>query len=314
MSLLQIAEPNQSAKPHAHRFALGIDLGTTRSLVAVVRSGEPQVIGDKVSECQSSDNNTNDNDDSQIANQVKGIDCQKLLPSVVYFGLDDNGNPETLVGSHAEAMAEQAPNHTVRSVKRFMGRSIKDIKFNHPYELVGDVDVMPSIQTPQGAKNPVEVSSILLKHLYERAKLALPDNSIVGAVITVPAYFDEAQRQATKDAAKLAGIHVIRLLNEPTAAAMAYGLNQGQDEAYHLIYDLGGGTFDVSVLKLNQGVYEVLATGGNSALGGDDIDRLIANWLIQQTGLNPSTIDNHQKQLLNVQARTLKEQLSKADQ
>ena len=314
MSLLQIAEPNQSAKPHAHRFALGIDLGTTRSLVAVVRSGEPQVIGDKVSECQSSDNNANDNDDSQIANQVKGIDCQKLLPSVVYFGLDDNGNPETLVGSHAEAMAEQAPNHTVRSVKRFMGRSIKDIKFNHPYELVGDVDVMPSIQTPQGAKNPVEVSSILLKHLYDRAKLALPDNSIVGAVITVPAYFDEAQRQATKDAAKLAGIHVIRLLNEPTAAAMAYGLNQAQDEAYHLIYDLGGGTFDVSVLKLNHGVYEVLATGGNSALGGDDIDRLIANWLIQQTGLNPSTIDNHQKQLLNVQARTLKEQLSKTDQ
>ncbi len=312
MSLLQIAEPNQSAKPHAHRFALGIDLGTTRSIVAVVRSGEPQVIGDKVSECQSSDNNAND--DSQIANQVKGIDCQKLLPSVVYFGLDDNGNPETLVGSQAEAMAEQAPSYTVRSVKRFMGRSIKDIKFNHPYELVGDVDVMPSIQTPQGAKNPVEVSSILLKHLYDRAKLALPDNSIVGAVITVPAYFDEAQRQATKDAAKLAGIHVIRLLNEPTAAAMAYGLNQTQNEAYHLIYDLGGGTFDVSVLKLNQGVYEVLATGGNSALGGDDIDRLIANWLIQQTGLHPSSIDNHQKQLLNVQARTLKEQLSKADQ
>ncbi len=312
MSLLQIAEPNQSAKPHAHRFALGIDLGTTRSIVAVVRSGEPQVIGDKVSECQSSDNNAND--DSQIANQVKGIDCQKLLPSVVYFGLDDNGNPETLVGSQAEAMAEQAPSYTVRSVKRFMGRSIKDIKFNHPYELVGDVDVMPSIQTPQGAKNPVEVSSILLKHLYDRAKLALPDNSIVGAVITVPAYFDEAQRQATKDAAQLAGIHVIRLLNEPTAAAMAYGLNQTQNEAYHLIYDLGGGTFDVSVLKLNHGVYEVLATGGNSALGGDDIDRLIANWLIQQTGLHPSSIDNHQKQLLNVQARTLKEQLSKADQ
>ncbi|MGD4786386.1 Hsp70 family protein, partial [Xanthomonas citri pv. citri] len=135
------------------------------------------MIGDKVSECQSSDNNAND--DSQIANQVKGIDCQKLLPSVVYFGLDDNGNPETLVGSQAEAMAEQAPSYTVRSVKRFMGRSIKDIKFNHPYELVGDVDVMPSIQTPQGAKNPVEVSSILLKHLYDRAKLALPDNSIV---------------------------------------------------------------------------------------------------------------------------------------
>lgn len=304
MSLLQIAEPNQSAKPHAHRYALGLDLGTTRSLVAVVRSGEPQVIGDKVSDCQSNDANIS----------IKGLDCQKLLPSVVYFGLDDAGNPETLVGSPAEAMAEQAPNHTIRSVKRFMGRSINDIKFNHPYELVGNTTVMPSIQTPQGAKNPVEVSSIILKHLYDRAKLALPDNSIVGAVITVPAYFDEAQRQATKDAANLAGIHVIRLLNEPTAAAMAYGLNQSQQQAYHLIYDLGGGTFDVSVLKLNQGVYEVLATGGNSALGGDDIDRLIANWLIKQTGLNSAEIDNHQKQIVNVQARKLKEQLSVDEQ
>ena len=304
MSLLQIAEPNQSAKPHAHRYALGIDLGTTRSLVAVVRSGEPQVIGDKVSDCQSNDADA----------RVKGLDCQKLLPSVVYFGLDENGNPETLVGSLAEAMAEQAPNHTIRSVKRFMGRSVNDIKFNHPYELVGDITVMPSIQTPQGAKNPVEISSIILKHLYDRAKLALPDNSIAGAVITVPAYFDEAQRQATKDAAKLAGIHVIRLLNEPTAAAMAYGLNQSQQQAYHLIYDLGGGTFDVSVLKLNQGVYEVLATGGNSALGGDDIDRLIANWLIRQTGINPTEVDNRQKQNLNVQARKLKEQLSTDNQ
>ena len=294
MSLLQIAEPNQSAKPHAHRYALGIDLGTTRSLVAVVRSGEPQVIGDKVSECQT----------GKTENGKTGVDCQKLLPSVVYFGKNEQGEDETLVGSHAEAMADKFPQFTVRSVKRFMGRSRQDIKFNHPYQLVGDDNVMPSIATPQGAKNPVEISAIILKHLYDRAKLALPENSIVGAVITVPAYFDEAQRQATKDAANLIGLNVIRLLNEPTAAAMAYGLNRHSDQEYHLIYDLGGGTFDVSLLKLNQGVYEVMATGGNSALGGDDIDRLIANYLIKQTGIDPKNVDNQQKQQLNLQKLT----------
>lgn len=299
MSLLQIAEPNQTFKPHAHRYALGIDLGTTRSLVAVVRSGEPAVIGDKVSECQS----------GAVDNSV---DCQKLLPSVVYFGKNDNGENQTLVGSHAEAMAEEFPQHTIRSIKRFMGRTHADIKFNHPYTLVGEADFMPSIATPQGDKNPVEISAIILDHLYSRAKQALPADSIVGAVITVPAYFDEAQRQATKDSAKLAGINILRLLNEPTAAAMAYGLNKQQNQAYHLIYDLGGGTFDVSVLKLNEGIYEVLATGGNSALGGDDIDRLLANWLIKQADIDPKNVDTHTKQRLNVLAKSYKEQLSNA--
>lgn len=297
MSLLQIAEPNQTFKPHAHRYALGIDLGTTRSLVAVVRSGEPAVIGDKVSECQS----------GAVDNSV---DCQKLLPSVVYFGKDKNGENQTLVGSHAEAMADEFPQHTVRSIKRFMGRTHADIKFNHPYTLTGETDFMPSIATPQGDKNPVEISAIILEHLYDRATQALPADSIVGAVITVPAYFDEAQRQATKDAAKLAGINVLRLLNEPTAAAMAYGLDKNQTQAYHLIYDLGGGTFDVSVLKLNNGIYEVLATGGNSALGGDDIDRLLANWLIKQANIDPKQVDNQEKQRLNVLAKGYKELLS----
>lgn len=299
MSLLQIAEPNQTFKPHAHRYALGIDLGTTRSLVAVVRSGEPAVIGDKVGECQS-------------GAVDKSLDCQKLLPSVVYFGLDENGENQTLVGSFAEAMAEEFPQHTIRSIKRFMGRTHADIKFNHPYTLVGEADFMPSIVTPQGNKNPVEISAIILDHLYSRAKQALPADSIVGAVITVPAYFDEAQRQATKNSAKLAGINVLRLLNEPTAAAMAYGLNKQQNQAYHLIYDLGGGTFDVSVLKLNDGIYEVLATGGNSALGGDDIDRLLANWLIKQADIDPKNVDTHTKQRLNVLAKSYKEQLSNA--
>lgn len=281
MSLLQIAEPNQSANPHAHRYALGIDLGTTRSLVAVVRSGQAQVLGEQ------------DND--------------KLLPSVVYFG-----DGQTLVGQAAEAMAEQAPEHTVRSIKRFMGRTAADIRFNHPYQLTGDAGFMPSIVTPQGNKNPVEISALILRELSQRAKRALPADSTLQAVITVPAYFDEAQRQATKDAAVLAGIDVLRLLNEPTAAALAYGLDAQQAQAYHLIYDLGGGTFDVSLLKLNQGVYEVIATGGNSALGGDDIDRLIAHWLLKQAGFDPAQVSAADKQRLNVQARRYKEQLTDA--
>lgn len=315
MSLLQIAEPNQTFKPHAQRYALGIDLGTTRSLVAMVRSGEPTAIGDKVSECQSGD----------IDKVKASIDCQKLLPSVVYFGKNAANEAVTLVGAAAEAMASDFPQFTIRSIKRFMGRTANDIRFNHPYELVGEADFMPSIATPQGNKNPVEISAIILQHLYDRAKTALPADSIVGAVITVPAYFDEAQRQATKDAASLAGINVLRLLNEPTAAAMAYGLNktttsvnmsglmslsEPSKQAYHLVYDLGGGTFDVSVLKLNDGIYEVLATGGNSALGGDDIDRLLANWLIKQADIDPKTVDNQQKQRLNLLAKSYKEQLS----
>ena len=281
MSLLQIAEPNQSATPHAHRYALGIDLGTTRSLVAVVRSGQAQVLGEQ------------DND--------------KLLPSVVYFGAD-----QTLVGQAAEVMSEQAPEYTVRSIKRFMGRTAADIRFNHPYQLTGDAGFMPSIVTPQGNKNPVEISALILRKLYERAARALPADSTLQAVITVPAYFDEAQRQATKDAAVLAGIDVLRLLNEPTAAALAYGLDAQQAQAYHLIYDLGGGTFDVSLLKLNQGVYEVIATGGNSALGGDDIDRLIAHWLLKQAGFDPAQVSAADKQRLNVQTRRYKEQLTDA--
>ncbi|UNU73017.1 Fe-S protein assembly chaperone HscA [Moraxella nasovis] len=303
MSLLQIAEPNQSKKPHTHRYALGIDLGTTRSLVAVVRSSKPQVIGDKASECQSGEANT----------AKLGADCQKLLPSVVYFGKDNQGNDITLVGSPAEKMADSDPQHTIRSVKRFMGRSLADIKFNHPYELIDNGEYMPSIVTPQGNKNPVEISSIILHHLYERAKSALPADSIAGAVITVPAYFDEAQRQATKDCATMIGLNVIRLLNEPTAAAMAYGLDKDEKSAYHLIYDLGGGTFDVSLLKLNHGVYEVLATGGNSALGGDDIDRLIAHFLIKSVGVDPKTVDNHQKQAINLIAKQAKQQLTTDD-
>ena len=288
MSLLQIAEPNQSAQPHQHRFGLGIDLGTTRSLVAVVRSGKAQVL--------------------QAATTT-----DTLLPSVVYY--PSTGKP--LVGYDALAHLADDPKNTIISAKRFMGRSQADIKFSHPYELSGSKDAMPAFVTAQGEVSPVEVSARILAALEQRAASALPDESIQGAVITVPAYFDEAQRQATKDAAQAAGINVLRLLNEPTAAAVAYGLDQPTDddtENYYLIYDLGGGTFDVSILKLSDGVFEVLATGGNSALGGDDIDRLLTNWLIKQLNIDPKDVSLHDKSILAQQAKRYKQALTDAEQ
>lgn len=288
MSLLQIAEPNQSAQPHQHRFGLGIDLGTTRSLVAVVRSGKAQVL--------QADTTTD-----------------TLLPSVVYY--PSAGKP--LVGYDALTHLADDPKNTIVSAKRFMGRSQADIKFSHPYELSGSEDAMPAFVTAQGEVSPVEVSARILAALEQRAASALPDDSIQGAVITVPAYFDEAQRQATKDAAQAAGINVLRLLNEPTAAAVAYGLDQpntDKSENYYLIYDLGGGTFDVSILKLSDGVFEVLATGGNSALGGDDIDRLLTNWLIKQLNIVPKDVSLHDKSILAQQAKSYKQALTDAEQ
>ncbi len=288
MSLLQIAEPNQSAQPHQHRFGLGIDLGTTRSLVAVVRSGKAQVL-------------------------EAGTTTDTLLPSVVYY--PNTGNP--LVGYDALAHLADDPKNTIISAKRFMGRSQADIKFSHPYELSGSKDAMPAFITAQGEVSPVEVSARILAALEQRAASALPADSIEGAVITVPAYFDEAQRQATKDAAQAAGINVLRLLNEPTAAAVAYGLDKPTKDAkenYYLIYDLGGGTFDVSILKLTDGVFEVLATGGNSALGGDDIDRLMTNWLIKQVDIDPKEVSLHDKSILAQQAEAYKQALTDAEQ
>jgi molecular chaperone HscA len=288
MSLLQIAEPNQSAQPHQHRFGLGIDLGTTRSLAAVVRSGKAQVLPAK-------------------------HHADTLLPSVVYYPA--TGAP--VVGSEALAHLADDPKNTIISAKRFMGRSQADIKFSHPYELSGSENAMPAFMTAQGDVSPVEVSARILAALNERASDALPADSVEGAVITVPAYFDEAQRQATKDAAQAAGINVLRLLNEPTAAAVAYGLdkpNQDDTESYYLIYDLGGGTFDVSILKLTDGVFEVLATGGNSALGGDDIDRLLVNWLIKQLSIDPAEVSRHEKSILAQQAKTYKQALTDSQQ
>jgi len=301
MSLLQIAEPNQSANPHEHKYALGIDLGTTRSMVAVVRSGKAALLETSLS--------SND----QTAKDT-------LLPSVVYYGNTEGVNTP-IVGSDALSYFETDPANTIISAKRFMGRSVKDIKFSHPYQLKSsdtNVDAMPSFVTAQGDISPVAVSAEILKTLQKRAQSALPDGSIQGAVITVPAYFDEAQRQATKDAAKLAGLEVLRLLNEPTAAAVAYGLDSKNDDSnkqehIYLIYDLGGGTFDVSLLKMTEGVFEVLATGGNSALGGDDMDRQIMGWLLTQAGLSPKDLTAQQRTHIARQAEAYKQALTHED-
>ncbi|MCA6951983.1 Fe-S protein assembly chaperone HscA [Pectobacterium polaris] len=256
MALLQISEPGLSAAPHQRRLAVGIDLGTTHSLVATVRSGEAQTLADS--------------------------DGRDLLPSVVHYRHDGHS-----VGWDARDNAARDLENTVSSVKRLMGRSLDDIQQRYPhlpYHFHASDNGLPLIQTSAGNLNPVQVSADILSALAARAEAALggvPD----GVVITVPAYFDDAQRQGTKDAARLAGLHVLRLLNEPTAAAIAYGLDSGK-EGVIAIYDLGGGTFDISILRLSRGVFEVLATGGDSALGGDDFDHLLAEWLREQAGIH----------------------------
>ena len=256
MALFQIAEPGESAAPHEHKLAVGIDLGTTNSLVATVRSG--------ISICLSDDQG------------------RPLLPSVVRYHADNS----TDVGHLAQSKQAIDPRNTIVSVKRFMGRGLKDISHveSMPYEFV-EAPGMVKVKTVAGVKSPVEMSAEILKTLRDRAELAL-GGELVGAVITVPAYFDDAQRQATKDAAKLAGLNVLRLLNEPTAAAIAYGLDNSAEGVY-AVYDLGGGTFDISILKLTKGVFEVMSTGGDSALGGDDFDHRIFCWVIEQAKLQP---------------------------
>ncbi|MDH1281957.1 Fe-S protein assembly chaperone HscA [Pseudomonas chengduensis] len=282
MALLQIAEPGQSPQPHQRRLAVGIDLGTTNSLVAAVRSGLAEPLAD-------------------AAGKV-------ILPSAVRYHATS-----IEVGESAKSAAATDPFNTVLSVKRLMGRGIADVHQlgeQLPYRFVAGESHMPFIETVQGAKSPVEVSAEILKALRLRAEQTL-GGELVGAVITVPAYFDDAQRQATKDAARLAGLTVLRLLNEPTAAAVAYGLDQ-KAEGVVAIYDLGGGTFDISILRLTGGVFEVLATGGDSALGGDDFDHAIADWIIQQAGISSDLDPATQRSLLQA-ACAAKEALTEAD-
>ena len=280
MALLQISEPGQSPNPHERRLAVGIDLGTTHSLVAAVRSGVAECLPDEQG--------------------------RVLLPSIVRY-LEGGGRK---IGHDAVATMAQDPQNTIASVKRFMGRNLKDVGDSGrlPYRFI-DKPGMLALDTVAGEKSPVEVSADILATLRYRAEDSLGDD-LYGAVITVPAYFDDAQRQATKDAAKLAGLNVLRLINEPTAAAIAYGLDNASEGVY-AIYDLGGGTFDISILRLSKGVFEVIATGGDSALGGDDYDRALAAWALQQAGLRIETPSD--KTRMALAARACKEALSAAE-
>ncbi len=281
MALLQISEPGQTPDPHQRRIAVGIDLGTTHSLVAAMRHG--------VAEC------------------LPDAQGRVILPSVVRY-LPGTGRQ---IGFDALSASATDPENTIASVKRFMGRGLSDIagRDKLPYRFVDKHTGMLSIETVQGEKSPVEVSAEILATLRYRAEDSFNDD-LYGAVITVPAYFDEAQRQATKDAAQLAGLNVLRLINEPTAAAIAYGLDNASEGIY-AVFDLGGGTFDISVLRLTRGVFEVIGTGGDSALGGDDYDHALADWVLQQTGL--STVTATDKTLLQRTARAVKEALSTFD-
>ena len=281
MALLQISEPGQTPDPHQRRIAVGIDLGTTHSLVASVRNG--------ISEC------------------LPDGDGRVILPSVVRY-LDADRRQ---IGFDALAAQVEDPRNTISSVKRLMGRGIDDIgnRAQLPYQL-NEKPGMVTLQTVAGEKSPVEISAEILATLRFRAEDTFNDD-IYGAVITVPAYFDDAQRQATKDAAQLAGLNVLRLINEPTAAAIAYGLDNGSEGVF-AIYDLGGGTFDISILRLTQGVFEVVATGGDSALGGDDYDRALVDWVLAKAGLAADTLNPTDKAVLSCTARACKEALSNA--
>lgn len=279
MALLQIAEPGESAAPHQHKLAAGIDLGTTNSLVASVRSGSAATLPDD--------------------------EGRHLLPSVVRYTEDG-----VVVGHEAKVAASDDPLNTIASAKRLIGRAVDDVATlgsRLPYEFTDTKGAVPRIHTVMGEISAVEVSAEILKVLAARAEQTL-GGELNGVVITVPAYFDDAQRQATKDAARLAGLHVYRLLNEPTAAAVAYGLDRNAD-GIHAIYDLGGGTFDISILRLRKGVFEVMATGGDSALGGDDLDRLIGEWILEQAGITAEADHGMLRRVLDL-ARAAKEGLS----
>ncbi len=281
MALLQISEPGQSPDPHTRRIAVGIDLGTTHSLVAAVRSG--------VAEC------------------LPDAQGRAILPSAVRYL---EGGRRQIGQAALDALAED-PLNTVVSAKRLMGRALADVvgRERLPYRFI-DQPGMVAIDTRDGVKTPVEVSAEILAALRQRAEDSFDTDELFGAVITVPAYFDDAQRQATKDAAKLAGLNVLRLINEPTAAAVAYGLDNASEGLY-AVYDLGGGTFDISLLRLTQGVFEVVATGGDAALGGDDFDAALADWVVAQSGSKINT--PHEQRALLVAARAVKEALSSAD-
>ena len=281
MALLQISEPGQAPDPHQRRIAVGIDLGTTHSLVAAMRHGVPECLPD--------------------------AEGRVLLPSVVRY----LAGGRRQIGFEAREAQADDPAHTIASAKRLMGRRLADVAGLErlPYAFVDQPGIL-GIATREGVKTPVEVAAEILASLRQRAEDSFDTDELHGAVITVPAYFDDAQRQATKDAAQLAGLKVLRLISEPTAAAVAYGLDHGSEGLY-AVYDLGGGTFDISLLRLRKGVFEVVATGGDAALGGDDIDHALGDWAMDQLGLQATTPQDKRAAL--TAARAAKEALSDAE-
>ena len=243
---------------------IGIDLGTTNSCVSVMTGGEPIVI--------------------------QNSEGQRTTPSIVAF--TDKG--ERLVGQVAKNQIITNPENTIRSIKRFMGRSFSEIQSEIkmvPYNVVDDGKNGVKVKTNAGEFTPQELSARVLQKMKQTAEDFLGEK-VTRAVITVPAYFNDAQRQATKDAGRIAGLEVERIINEPTAASLAYGLDKKGKNEKIAVYDLGGGTFDVSILELGEGVFEVKSTNGNTHLGGDDFDQRIMMWLIdefkKQTGIDVS--------------------------
>ncbi|MFT2009599.1 molecular chaperone DnaK [Pontibacter sp. 13R65] len=243
---------------------IGIDLGTTNSCVSVMEGNEPVVIPNS--------------------------EGRRTTPSIVAFL--DNGNGERKVGDPAKRQAITNPQNTIASIKRFMG---------HSYNEVSEEAKQVSYKVVQGSNNtirveigdrqytPQEISAMVLQKMKATAEDYL-GTTVTEAVITVPAYFNDAQRQATKEAGQIAGLEVKRIINEPTAAALAYGLDKKHKDQKIAVFDLGGGTFDISILELGDGVFEVLSTNGDTHLGGDDFDQVIINWLAQEF-INDENID-----------------------
>ena len=232
---------------------IGIDLGTTNSCVAILESGEPKVL--------------------------ENAEGTRTTPSVVAVTKEG----ERLVGQVAKRQAVTNPKNTIFSVKRFMGRKYREVseEINRvPYEAASDKDGDVSIKIEDKQHAPPEISAMILQKMKETAEAYLGE-SVTQAVITVPAYFNDSQRQATKDAGRIAGLEVLRIINEPTAASLAYGLDNQKDKNI-AVYDLGGGTFDISILEIGDGVFEVKSTNGDTHLGGDDFDQTIIDWLAEE--------------------------------
>ena len=244
---------------------LGIDLGTTNSVAAVIDAGEPVV--------------------------VENAEGARLTPSVVAV---NPRSDERYIGQVAKRQSVTNPENTVFSVKRLMGRKFSDQEVQGalgklPYKVVQASNGDAHVEMAGDSYAPPQISSFVLQKIRQDAEAKLGER-ISQAVITVPAYFNDDQRQATKDAGTIAGLDVLRIINEPTAASMAYGLDKKQDEATIAVFDLGGGTFDITILQMGEGVFEVESTNGDTFLGGDDFDQKILDWLIgefrQETGID----------------------------